>query len=85
MEDAMILNKSAVERGLAHGTVIKSEAIDVRDDKGKNHKFAVEASKEGPKFEKQVSALGQKFPQNVPTKVTNKSVTSRHVRPQVSL
>src|SRR5579875_986180 len=36
MEDAMILNKSSVERGLAHGTLFKSEAIDLREDKGKS-------------------------------------------------
>ncbi len=35
MEDAMILNKSAVDRGLAHGTLFKTEALDLRDDKGK--------------------------------------------------
>lgn len=31
----MILNKSAAERGLAHGTLFKTEALDLRDDKGK--------------------------------------------------
>ena len=31
----MILNKSAVDRGLAHGTLFKTEALDLRDDKGK--------------------------------------------------
>ncbi len=36
MEDAMILNKSAVERGLAHGTLFKCEAVDLREDKGKS-------------------------------------------------
>ncbi len=30
MEDAMILNKSSVERGLAHGTIVKSETINLR-------------------------------------------------------
>ena len=32
----MILNKSAVERGLAHGTLFKCEAVDLREDKGKS-------------------------------------------------
>jgi len=32
MEDAMILNKAAVDRGLAHGSVIKTEAFDLRDE-----------------------------------------------------
>ncbi len=35
MEDAMILNKSAVDRGLAHGTLFKTEGLDLKDDKGK--------------------------------------------------
>ncbi|XP_033639510.1 DNA-directed RNA polymerase I subunit RPA2-like [Asterias rubens] len=30
MEDAMILNKSSVERGFAHGTIYKTEEIDLR-------------------------------------------------------
>lgn len=30
MEDAMILNKSAVERGLAHGSIYKTETIDLK-------------------------------------------------------
>ncbi|KAJ3740953.1 DNA-directed RNA polymerase I polypeptide 2 [Lentinula detonsa] len=40
MEDAMILNKSAHERGFAYGTVYKSQIIDLKDVKG--------ASKSGP-------------------------------------
>ena len=31
----MIMNKSAVERGLAHGSLFKCEALDLREDKGK--------------------------------------------------
>ena len=80
----MILNKSAVERGLAHGTVIKSESIDLRDDRGKNQKFSPETSKRAVKMEKQVSALGQKYPQNIATTSAHASVHSRHVRPQAS-
>lgn len=34
MEDAMILNKSAHERGFAYGTVYKSEIIDLKDVRG---------------------------------------------------
>jgi DNA-directed RNA polymerase I subunit RPA2 len=29
MEDAMILNKSSVDRGLAHGSLIKTEIVDL--------------------------------------------------------
>ena len=31
----MILNKAAVDRGLAHGTIFKTETINLKDDKGK--------------------------------------------------
>jgi DNA-directed RNA polymerase I subunit RPA2 len=34
MEDAMILNKSAHERGFGYGTVYKSQVVDLRDVKG---------------------------------------------------
>lgn len=30
MEDAMILNKSSMERGLAHGTIVKCENVNLR-------------------------------------------------------
>jgi DNA-directed RNA polymerase I subunit RPA2 len=36
MEDAMILNKSAHERGFAYGTVYKSQIIDLKDTRGAN-------------------------------------------------
>ena len=34
MEEAMILNKSAVERGLAHATLYKTEALDLHEERG---------------------------------------------------
>lgn len=34
MEDAMILNKSAHERGFTYGTVYKSEIVDLKDVRG---------------------------------------------------
>lgn len=34
MEDAMILNKSAHERGFAYGTVYKSQIVDLSDVRG---------------------------------------------------
>jgi len=34
MEDAMILNKSAHERGFAYGTVYKSQTVDLADVRG---------------------------------------------------
>jgi len=36
MEDAMILNKSAHERGFAYGSVYKSQVVDLRDTRGSN-------------------------------------------------
>lgn len=35
MEDAMILNKSAVERGLGHATMLKTEQVDLSKESGK--------------------------------------------------
>ena len=35
MEDAMILNKSAVERGFAHAYLYKTEQVDLREDRDK--------------------------------------------------
>ena len=34
MEDAMILNKSAVERGLGHATMLKTEQVDLTKESG---------------------------------------------------
>jgi DNA-directed RNA polymerase I subunit RPA2 len=34
MEDAMILNKSSVERGFAHAYLYKTEQVDLRDERG---------------------------------------------------
>lgn len=42
MEDAMILNKSSMERGLGHGTLLKVDAVDLREDKGRRAVFAAE-------------------------------------------
>jgi DNA-directed RNA polymerase I subunit RPA2 len=33
MEDAMILNKSSMERGLAHASLYKTEMVDLRQSK----------------------------------------------------
>jgi DNA-directed RNA polymerase I subunit RPA2 len=39
MEDAMILNKSAHERGFGYGTVYKSDIFDLKDERGTNNQF----------------------------------------------
>ena len=67
MEDAMILNKAAVDRGLAHGSVIKTEAVDLRLDKGKEMRFIAEVAGPRDTHAKPVAALGQALPQNVPS------------------
>lgn len=36
MEDAMIINKSAHERGFAYGTIYKSQIVDLKDVRGAN-------------------------------------------------
>ncbi|KAI3681023.1 hypothetical protein L6452_35804 [Arctium lappa] len=36
MEDAMVLNKSAVDRGFAHGHIYQTESIDFADEKNKS-------------------------------------------------
>lgn len=33
MEDAMIINKAAYDRGFAHGMIYKSEFVDLKDQK----------------------------------------------------
>lgn len=33
MEDAMVINKSSYERGFGHGTIYKSEFVDLNDKK----------------------------------------------------
>ena len=83
MEDAMILNKSAVDRGLAHGTVIKSETVDLHDDKGKHMYFATEQAGPRDKHSFPVSALGQKFPQNVPGQQGSAATITQRVAKQV--
>eukprot|EP00983_Pelagomonas_calceolata_P077951 1154081-Pelagomonas_calceolata.AAC.11 len=42
MEDAMILNKSSVERGLAHASVYKTETVDLREERGARMSLAPE-------------------------------------------
>lgn len=46
MEDAMILNKSSVERGLAHASVYKNEGVDLRDEKNAHLVFTPEPQDE---------------------------------------
>ena len=62
MEDAMILNKSSVERGFAHASLYKTESINLSKEKGTDLKFASANKKEkfrGP-FK---GAFGAQYPQ----------------------
>lgn len=85
MEDAMILNKSAVERGLAHASLYKTETIDLRDEKGSKSVFEPEPHDQRSKakpFERPVGAFGQKFPQNVPSEPTSSSIRDKRILPK---
>lgn len=42
MEDACILNKSSVERGFAHGRLIKTEMINLTKERGNKQVFEAE-------------------------------------------
>jgi len=57
MEDAMIINKSAYERGFGHGTIYKSEFVDLNDKKSY---FARDSEK--PELEKTIDVDGLPIP-----------------------
>ncbi|KAK9824626.1 hypothetical protein WJX72_011831 [[Myrmecia] bisecta] len=89
MEDAMILNKSSMERGLAHATLLKTETIDLRAEKGKQLAFGSEAKSDNPhdrgsqdRHFRPQGAFGQRFPQNVPSFGRTGAVEKLRVRPQ---
>eukprot|EP00201_Polytomella_parva_P019467 CAMPEP_0175041304 /NCGR_PEP_ID=MMETSP0052_2-20121109/1831_1 /TAXON_ID=51329 ORGANISM="Polytomella parva, Strain SAG 63-3" /NCGR_SAMPLE_ID=MMETSP0052_2 /ASSEMBLY_ACC=CAM_ASM_000194 /LENGTH=1341 /DNA_ID=CAMNT_0016303785 /DNA_START=27 /DNA_END=4052 /DNA_ORIENTATION=+ len=77
MEDAMILNKSAMERGLGHATLYKTEMVDLREEKGRKEVFAAEPhtkqSAAAPHI-KPVGAFGQRYPQNLPVNSNSPAV-----------
>ncbi|GIL75864.1 hypothetical protein Vretimale_5574 [Volvox reticuliferus] len=82
MEDAMILNKSSMERGLAHATLYKTESIDLRDDKGKKSYFAAEphdARSRAALLHRTppIGAFGQRYPQNIPIAADSPAVQRR--------
>lgn len=84
MEDAMILNKSSVERGFAHASLYKTETIDLRDERGSDMKFAAEAGarRAGAPRERAVGAFGAEFPQMVPAQPGSAAVAGKGVRPE---
>lgn len=71
MEDAMILNKASIDRGLARGVVYKTETLDIRKS-NPPQQFGADLKPPPPRrFEedKPSTIFGQKFPQNIATTV----------------
>lgn len=74
MEDAMILNKSSMERGLGHGTIVKCHNVNLREGPGKGTSFGTDSR---PPLRPRrpdappIGAFGQKLPVNVPAKAGN--------------
>ena len=91
MEDAMILNKSSVERGFAHASLYKTETIDLRDEKGMDMKFVAEAGRlKKPsvgvvgikKEDRPVGAFGAEYPQMIPSSPASISIAEKGVKPE---
>jgi DNA-directed RNA polymerase I subunit RPA2 len=51
MEDAMIINKSSMERGFAHATVYKTKTIDLKNNKGGNPTDIFDNQRKKKRFE----------------------------------
>lgn len=47
LEDAMIINKSALDRGFAHATLIKTETVDVKEGQGRGAAASAKVSRRG--------------------------------------
>lgn len=61
MEDAMILNKSSVERGFAHASLYKTDSINLSKEKGVSMQFQSSGRKERPKGPPK-GAFGAEYP-----------------------
>mmetsp|Transcript_29470 Transcript_29470/g.65271 ORF Transcript_29470/g.65271 Transcript_29470/m.65271 type:complete len:527 (+) Transcript_29470:3-1583(+) len=85
MEDAMILNKSSMERGLAHASLHKTEMIDLREERKARLVFAPEPhdkrTKEAP-YVQPAGAFGQRYPQNIPSQPSSSGVHSAGLEPK---
>ena len=75
MEDAMILNKAGLDRGLARGYLYKTETLDLKKSRAAQQ-FAAPKSKPGRApasaggaEERPHTIFGQRFPQNVAVQV----------------
>ena len=96
MEDAMILNKSSVERGFAHASLYKTETVNLREERGGDFKFGVDLvgagagaargkpPAAGNKREKPVGAFGAEYPQMVPSTAASTAVKEKGVKAEGS-
>ncbi|KAL4859361.1 DNA-directed RNA polymerase I subunit 2 [Chlorella vulgaris] len=87
MEDAMILNKSSVERGFAHAYLYKTETVDLREDKGKDIQFQVDSAAARRKVPvgqrvRPEGAFGDTFPQVIPSTPDSEAVKTKGVQPE---
>jgi DNA-directed RNA polymerase I subunit RPA2 len=86
MEDAMILNKSSVERGFAHATLYKTETIDLREEKGRDAKFAPEplgrTLPPPSERERPVGAFGAEYPQMLPSTASSPAIEKGGIAPE---
>ncbi|KAK9786393.1 hypothetical protein WJX73_005626 [Symbiochloris irregularis] len=91
MEDAMILNRAGIHRGLARGVVYKNETIDLRrrnppaylgiDPKPPAKAMRGGFARIGDAEERPKTIFGQKFPQNEPSKAESAAVSQKKVQP----
>ncbi len=81
MEDAMILNKSSVERGFAHATLYKTEAVDLREDRSGDFRFGVDPARPGRPAVRPVGAFGEEFPQMLPAAPGSAAAAAKGLAP----
>jgi len=89
MEDAMILNKSSVERGAFHATMYKNVEMSFPDNDRASH-FKPERRRQGGAASRQpgdpkpapVHAFGQEYPRNVPSREGSAAVEAYGVAPE---
>lgn len=96
MEDAMILNKSSVERGFAHAWLYKTEMVDLKTERGGSKPaFRAEAApvrRPGPQAPAarlatppNLGAFGQVWPQNVVSTAASEGVKNLQLEAEMNL